>query len=104
MDNYINSAVEHFRTLLTEQLERTDRMANDTYKTDFAALDEIVIGVCGGDGIGPIITAEAERLLRNLLADDVAIGKIRFETVARAPRSPAQFIAIGIVERKCINL
>ncbi len=81
MDNYINSAVEHFRTLLTEQLERTDRMANDTYKTDFAALDEIVIGVCGGDGIGPIITAEAERLLRNLLADDVAIGKIRFEQI-----------------------
>ncbi len=81
MDNYINSAVEHFRTLLTEQLERTDRMANDTGKTDFAALDEIVIGVCGGDGIGPIITAEAERLLRNLLADDVAAKKIRFEQI-----------------------
>lgn len=81
MDNYINSAVEHFRTLLTEQLERTDKMANDTGKTDFAALDEIVIGVCGGDGIGPIITAEAERLLRNLLADDVAVGKIRFEQI-----------------------
>ncbi len=81
MDNYINSAVEHFRTLLTEQLERTDRMANDTGKTDFATLDEIVIGVCGGDGIGPIITAEAERLLRNLLADDVAAKKIRFEQI-----------------------
>lgn len=81
MDNYINSAVEHFRTLLTEQLERTDKMANDTGKTDFAALDEIVIGVCGGDGIGPIITAEAERLLRNLLADDVAAKKIRFEQI-----------------------
>ncbi len=81
MDNYINSAVEHFRTLLTEQLERTDRMANDTGKTDFAALDEIIIGVCGGDGIGPIITAEAERLLRNLLADDVTAGKIRFEQI-----------------------
>lgn len=81
MDNYINSAVEHFRTLLTEQLERTNRMANDNEKTDFSALDEIVIGVCGGDGIGPIITAEAERLLRNLLADDVAAKKIRFEQI-----------------------
>lgn len=81
MDNYINSAVEHFRTLLTEQLERTDRMANDNEKTDFSGLDEIVIGVCGGDGIGPIITAEAERLLRNLLADDVAAKKIRFEQI-----------------------
>ena len=81
MENYINAAVEHFRTLLTEQLERTDRMEKDTDKTDFSSLPEIVIGVCGGDGIGPIITAEAERLLKFLLADDVAANKIRFEEI-----------------------
>ena len=26
---------------------------------EYASLDQIIIGVCGGDGIGPIITKEA---------------------------------------------
>ena len=74
----VNAAVEHFKALLCDQLERCDRMAADNTKVDFATLPEIRIGICGGDGIGPIITHEAERLLRFLLADDVASGKIKF--------------------------
>ena len=81
IDSAIDSAVEHFRSLLKNQLARTDRMANDSEKTNFSTLPEIVIGICGGDGIGPIITAEAERLIRYLLADEVAASKIRFERI-----------------------
>ena len=81
MDKYVDSAVEHFRELLLKQLDRTEKMAKDNEKTDFSALSEIVIGICGGDGIGPIITAEAERLIRFLLKDEVAAGKVRFENI-----------------------
>jgi isocitrate dehydrogenase (NAD+) len=79
--DYIESAVEHFRGLLTEQLERCERMEKDAGKTDFSSMDEIKIGICGGDGIGPIITNEAMRLLSFILEDDVASGKIKFKVI-----------------------
>jgi len=74
----VEAAVEHFKKLLCDQLERCDKMAADTSKVDFATLPEIRIGICGGDGIGPIISKEAERLLRFMLEEDVAKGKIKF--------------------------
>ncbi|MDO5448966.1 MAG: isocitrate/isopropylmalate family dehydrogenase [Clostridia bacterium] len=77
----VDAAVEHFRELLIDQLDRCDRMAADSGKVDFSTLDEIKIGICGGDGIGPIITKEAMRLLEFLLADDVASGKIKFKVI-----------------------
>lgn len=74
----VEAAVEHFKNLLCDQLERCDKMAADKDKVDFAKMPEIRIGICGGDGIGPIISKEAERLLRFILEDDVAAGKIKF--------------------------
>jgi len=53
MQQYIDSAVEQFKTLITEQLERQNRMEKEAGAKDFANMDKIVIGVCGGDGIGP---------------------------------------------------
>lgn len=81
MEKYIDAAVEQFRTLLTQQIERSKKMANDTEKVDFASLPQIKIGVVGGDGIGPIITAEAEELLRYLLKDEVESGKVLIENI-----------------------
>lgn len=74
----VEAAVEHFKNLLCDQLERCDKMAADKDKVDFAKMPEIRIGICGGDGIGPIISKEAERLLHFMLEDDVAAGKIKF--------------------------
>ena len=45
----INAAVESYKKLLTEQLERNDRIKATKEFTDYAALDKIIIGVCGGD-------------------------------------------------------
>ena len=69
MQAYIDSAVEKFRELLTEQLARQEKIAKGSKAKDFANMEKIVIGVCGGDGIGPIITREGERVLRYLLKD-----------------------------------
>lgn len=81
MQNYIDSACEQFRVLLESQLERTEAMEANSGKTDFSKLDKIVIGVCGGDGIGPIITAEADRLLSFLLSEEIESGKVEIKTI-----------------------
>ncbi len=48
---------------------------------DYAKVKPIVIGVIGGDGIGPTITAEARRVLEHLLSKEVASGKVEFRTI-----------------------
>ncbi len=81
MQKYIDNAVEQFRTLITEQLERQNRMEAGEAAKDFANLPHITIGICGGDGIGPIITHAGEDVLRFLLADEVASGRVSFREI-----------------------
>lgn len=80
-DTYVEQCTTHFKALLEEQLEREDRMEADDEKKDFANLDHIVIGFCGGDGIGPVITAESRRLVEFLLKDDIASGKVELKDI-----------------------
>ncbi len=77
----ISGAVKAFEALLKAQLERNDRIKATKDFTDYAKLDKIVIGVCGGDGIGPVITAESARVLKYILADEVKSGKIEFRNI-----------------------
>ena len=70
-----------FAAIVEQQLARIERMKRDTSFDDYKNLDKIVIGVIGGDGIGPAITAAAERVLRTLLAKEVARGKVEFRTI-----------------------
>jgi isocitrate dehydrogenase (NAD+) len=48
---------------------------------DYSKLDTIIIGVCGGDGIGPAITRSAHKILEFLLADEVKAGKVEFRVI-----------------------
>ncbi len=80
-EEYIDKALNQFRELLTEQLERNDRMKNATAPKDFSAVDRIVIGLCGGDGIGPIIMEQAERLVRKVLAEELESGRVVLKTI-----------------------
>ena len=77
----IKSAVAHFEALVREQYERSDRIKADKDFIDYDKLDKIIIGVCGGDGIGPIITKEAARVLEYMLADDVKAGRVEFRVI-----------------------
>ncbi len=74
-------AQEKFGELLTEQFARIERMKAEKDFIDYAKLDNLIIGVVGGDGIGPSITAEAHRILEFLLADEVEKGKITFRVI-----------------------
>lgn len=81
MEKYVNEAVEQFRKILNEQIARERKMENEKKFTDYKKLPKIVIGICGGDGIGPIISAESERLLQFILKDEIAAGKIELRTI-----------------------
>ena len=80
-ENYIINAVEQFEKLLREQYARAEKMKNAPCATDYASLDKIIIGCCGGDGIGPIITAEARRVLEYLLSDAITAGKVELRDI-----------------------
>ncbi len=84
MDNEkiaIDEAVAKFRELMEGQLERAKRIKAEKDFIDYQNLDKIVIGICGGDGIGPVITKESERVLRFLLKDEVESGKVEFKEI-----------------------
>ena len=81
MQSYIDNAVAQFRALLEEQVARCEKMENSLPAKDFAAMDKIVIGVLGGDGIGPIIVEEARRVLNVLLEDEIASGRIEIREI-----------------------
>ncbi|MGI5966805.1 isocitrate/isopropylmalate dehydrogenase family protein [Anaerotruncus sp. AF02-27] len=81
MDQKVQAAVEHFAALVEAQLARNERIKATKDFVDYEHLDKIVIGVCGGDGIGPIITNEAARVLKHLLADEVAAGRVEFKQI-----------------------
>ena len=81
MEKQIAEAVAKFEALVREQLARNEKIKSQKEFLDFDKLDKIIIGVCGGDGIGPIITKESARVLEYMLADDVKAGKIEFKVI-----------------------
>lgn len=76
MENYILDATKQFEKVLREQIARVDKMRKNNTVKDFAKMDKITIGVCGGDGIGPIIVDQARRVLEFLLENEIKSGKV----------------------------
>jgi isocitrate dehydrogenase (NAD+) len=77
----VERAKEHFGRLLEVQIARIEQMKRGEEPLDFASLKPIIIGVCGGDGIGPYISKEAQRVLAYLLTGEVRSGKVEFRTI-----------------------
>jgi len=77
----IEKAKEHFGKVIAEQLERVERMKQAQDWTDYRRLKPIIIGVVGGDGIGPFICEHAHRILEFLLQDAVKAGKVEFRVI-----------------------
>ena len=74
----LDLACEKFRAILEKQLVRVEDMKAQGDFTDYNAIKTIKIGICGGDGIGPTITKEAERVLKFILANEEKNGRIEF--------------------------
>ena len=80
-EQQIKSATEKFEALIREQSERSDNIKKQGDFVDYEKLDKIIIGVCGGDGIGPIITKESARVLEFMLKEEVEAGKVEFKVI-----------------------
>ena len=81
MNEAIKLAADKFAKVLEKQMERNERIKAQKDFLDFENLPKIIIGVAGGDGIGPAITHEAHRILEFLLADEVKSGKVEFKVI-----------------------
>lgn len=76
-----DAQLKHFEKLLEQQEARVERLKNEGDFVDYASLDKLIIGVVGGDGIGPIITHQARRVLEYLLEDEIAVGKVELRDI-----------------------
>ncbi len=77
----IVKAQDHFAGILQTQIKRVKKLKKAEDWINYGQLRPLVIGVIGGDGIGPYITGEAQRVLEHLLKDDVARGKVEFRVI-----------------------
>lgn len=80
-EQQINEAVEKFKTLVIEQVNRVETLKSSDDWVDFDALDTIKIGVCWGDGIGESISKQAQYILEDILKEKVASGHICFNII-----------------------
>lgn len=81
IEDAINQAKEHFGNLLKKEYERINKIKNDTEFIDYSKINPIIIGVIGGDGIGPYITKEAQRILEYVLTNEIKQGKVKFHYI-----------------------
>lgn len=79
--NSIEEAKAHFARLAEEQFERIEMMKKAEDWIDYTTLKPIIIGIIGGDGIGPYIAEEARRILEFLLKDEEKAGKVEFRNI-----------------------
>ena len=75
------AVLEHVRKLIEEQAERSERISKPVAWTDYTKLSKLIIGVIGGDGIGPIIAKETTRVLKQLLKDEVLEGRVEIREI-----------------------
>ncbi|HXZ24438.1 MAG TPA: isocitrate/isopropylmalate family dehydrogenase [Methanomassiliicoccales archaeon] len=80
-DPAVERAKEHFGKLVEEQLKRVEKMKAGESWVDYSKKDKIVIGVVGGDGIGPYICRHAHRILEHLLEKEIAAGKVDVKVI-----------------------
>ena len=81
MDDILAKAGQHFVDLVSEQLQRVAALKQAGDWIDYRQLAPIIIGVCGGDGIGPAITHEAQRVIAELLSEQCQQGKVQFRSI-----------------------
>ena len=77
----LEKAVKHFEALARRQMERAERMKKGAEWVDYSKIKPIIVGILGGDGIGPFIADEAEKVLRHIMKDELDSGKIEFRTI-----------------------
>jgi isocitrate dehydrogenase (NAD+) len=81
MDKIVEDAKNHFEKIVKEQLERVERMKKAGDWVDYTTKKPIIIGLVGGDGIGPYITKHAQSILEFLLKEEVENGDVELRVI-----------------------
>jgi len=77
----IQKAKDHFGQLLENQMLRMEKIKSAPDWIDYRQVSPIKIGILPGDGIGPYIATEAERVLRFMLDDELKKDKLYIATI-----------------------
>ena len=72
---------DHFISVMEQQLSRLDKIKNSDDWINYAEVTPIIIGMIGGDGIGPIISDATRYVLEELLSEEKNSGKILFRDI-----------------------
>lgn len=81
MNDKIDNAKNHFERIIKEQLNRIEQLKKAEDWIDYSKLHPIIIGIIGGDGIGPEISKHAKRVLEFLLKNELEKGKVKFKLI-----------------------
>ena len=77
----IDKAKEYFGQIVEEQLKRVEALKKAQDWIDYSQVKPIIIGIIGGDGIGPFIAAESRRVLEFILQEEVKSGKVEMRNI-----------------------
>jgi isocitrate dehydrogenase (NAD+) len=77
----IDKAKEYFGQIVEEQLKRVEALKKAQDWIDYSQVKPIIIGIIGGDGIGPFIAAESRRVLEFMLQEEVKSGKVEMRNI-----------------------
>ncbi len=77
----MEAAKNHFSGLIEQQLHRIESMKKGMDWVEYSSLSPIIIGICGGDGIGPFIAEQSQRVLEFLLKEEHSAGKVEFRVI-----------------------
>jgi isocitrate dehydrogenase (NAD+) len=81
MNDKVEYAKEYFEKIIKEQLNRIDDLKKAEEWIDYSSLKPIIIGIVGGDGIGPVITKYAKSILEFLLEEEIKNGKAKIRVI-----------------------
>jgi len=77
----IEKAKEYFGQIVEEQLNRVEELKKAQDWIDYSQLKPIIIGIIGGDGIGPFIAEESKRILEFMLEEEAKAGKVEMRNI-----------------------
>jgi len=77
----IEKAKSAFGQIIEEQLQRVAEMKKPQEWIDYEKTKPIIIGVIGGDGIGPYIAEESKKILEFLLKEEISTGKVEIRNI-----------------------
>lgn len=75
-NDIITHSSDHFIDIVKEQLLRIEEMKKSQDWIDYSKVKPLIVGFCWGDGIGPIISQETQRILEDQLSERIHSGQI----------------------------